>query len=336
MNDLVNAFAQQSRGENIQLLPATTSAAAFAAKLARRALEPSAGADAQEWLSSGRGQVQRLPWHAPPQTERSPRDVRQHAEFLNHADTAYLLGEFQRTRRMTVEEVAASAVASVLTEWGGVNHLLMDVLMSTRQIDIPGVDLSRSVGWFSIVYPLHVDLGTTRTPMDQLAVTSRAMRRVRQREHEHGMLRYLGADDLRARLAAMPQADVYFEYGGSAKEVWELERHRDIGERLFRVDPHAADTDFPLLGSFRYVLEVCPHYEAGRLKLLWLYNERFLPSDVAVNLAHRCVLYLHKLVSDAQRETAAQPAVPVRKLDIGSAQLSEILEELAAGASNPQ
>lgn len=334
MNDLVSAFAQQSRGESIQLLPATTSAAAFAAKLSRRALEPSADADAQEWLDSRRGQVERLPWHAPPEAERSPRDVRQHAEFLGHADTAYLLGEFQRTRRKTVEEIAASAVTSVLTEWGGVRHFLMDVLMSSRQIDIPGVDLSRSVGWFSIVYPLHVELGAG-TALEQLAVTSGAMRRVRQREHEYGMLRYLGAEDLRARLAAMPQADVYFEYGGSAKEVWELERQRDIGERPFRVDPHAADTDFPLLGSFRYVLEVCPHYEAGRLKLLWLYNERFLPSEVAVDLARRCVQYLERLVSDARQETTSEPAAPVRKLDVGSAQLSEILAELAGGASTP-
>jgi len=336
MNDLLAAFAQHSTGEKIRLLPATTSAAAFAAKLARRARESSAAAEAQEWLDPRRGRVQRLPWHAPPEAQRSPRDVRQHVEFLDHADTAYLLGEFQRTRRMTVEEVAASAVASVLSEWGGVQHFLMDVLISARQNDIPGVDLSRSVGWFSTVYPLHLELGVTGTPMEQLAVTSHAMRRLRHREHEHGMLRYLGADDLRARLAAMPQADVYFEYGGSAKEIRELERHREIGERLFRIDPHAADTDFALLGSFRYVLEVCPHYEAGRLKLLWLYNERFLPSDIAVDLARRCAQYLHRLVSDARKETTTAHADPVRKLDFGGTQLSEILAELAGAANNPQ
>jgi acyl transferase domain-containing protein len=334
MNDLVTAYTQQAGREKIQLLPATTSAATFAAILSRRARESTAVSNVLEWFGSSRRETGRLPWSVPPQTERSPRDVRQHAEYLDQVDTAYLLGEFQRTRRITVEEIAASAVASVLTEWAGVRHFLMDVLMSSRQIDIPGVNLSRSVGWFSIVYPLNVNLGTTKGPIEQLSVTSHAMRRLRQHEHEHGMLRYLGPDDLRAQLSSMPQADVYFEYGGSAKEVWELERSRDIGERPFRVDPFAADTDFPLLGSFRYVLEVCPHYEGGRLKLLWLYNERFLPSDVAVDLARRCVSYLQRLVRDAKRENSEESHAPVRKLDIGSAQLGEILAELSSGAGN--
>src|SRR5205085_9267442 len=82
------------------------------------------------------------------------------------------------------------------------------------------VDLSRTVGWFTAVYPVRLDLTGIDRPGEMLKAIKEQLRSVPHRGIGYGVLRYLSGDvDLVAQLQTLPQPQVSFTYLGMMDQV---------------------------------------------------------------------------------------------------------------------
>jgi phthiocerol/phenolphthiocerol synthesis type-I polyketide synthase E len=327
MQDLELAYGQRRAGGAIELPATATSMTGFAAVLAERAEAASASAARGEWLRPARAEVRPLPWR-PYTGVRSPARVVTIERMLEESDTSLLLSDLQRARRVTLEEITVSAAVAAVAAWSGERDLLVDILMSARQVDLEGVDLTRALGWFSTIYPLHVDLRGAGAPLTELDRAVQAMRRVRHLEQEYGMLRYVSTDSaLRARLAGMPQADLFFAYFGK-KDDPEAGYARALGEGFFRVDPDATDMKRTMMGSFRYAIEIAAYVSEGVLHVGWLVNQDLLGREVAEAIADGCMRNLRVLARSSALEGDREGALAIAGAAVSSDQLNDILAEL--------
>jgi non-ribosomal peptide synthase protein (TIGR01720 family) len=102
-----------------------------------------------------------------------------------------------------------------LNGWTGRSTLTIDVEGHGREDLFEDIDLSRTVGWFTALFPVRLDLPRTMSPGDVLKTVKEQLRRVPRRGIGHGMLRYLsGHARAVAELRAMPQPQVLFNYLG--------------------------------------------------------------------------------------------------------------------------
>src|SRR5262249_47826670 len=77
------------------------------------------------------------------------------------------------------------------------------------------MDVTRTVGWFTTLYPVLLELGESDGAGESLKSVKEQLRRVPGRGLGYGLLRYLrGDEDLSRRLASLPQAQVSFNYLG--------------------------------------------------------------------------------------------------------------------------
>src|SRR5262249_25338138 len=83
------------------------------------------------------------------------------------------------------------------------------------------VDLSRTAGWFTSVYPVLLSLTPGAGAADSLLATKEQLRAIPNRGIGYGLLRHLGDDQIAARLSAMPAADILFNYLGQFDTVLE-------------------------------------------------------------------------------------------------------------------
>ncbi|GLZ29127.1 hypothetical protein Lesp02_13170 [Lentzea sp. NBRC 105346] len=122
------------------------------------------------------------------------------------------------TRLAGPQEVLLTALAVALSRWGA--DAVIDLEGHGRHED-EGVDLSRTVGWFTSLYPVRLDHGILSWD-DFVAggpVVGRVLRRVKQqlRVPDHGLsfgaLRYLNPETAPV-LAALPQPRIGFNYLG--------------------------------------------------------------------------------------------------------------------------
>ncbi len=104
--------------------------------------------------------------------------------------------------RARVDDVLLAALGRVLCGWTGAGRVLVDVEGHGREELFDGVDVSRTVGWFTSVYP--VALEDDADPVVLLKRTKEALRAVPNRGVGFGALRYLGGERAREVLGRVP------------------------------------------------------------------------------------------------------------------------------------
>lgn len=105
---------------------------------------------------------------------------------------------------------------------GTTGDVLVDVEGHGREPVVPGADLSRTIGWFTSMYPVRLAPGLAAdTAAPAGAALGDALRRVKEQLRAipdkgigFGMLRHLGPEEGRRRLAAAAPRDIGFNYFG--------------------------------------------------------------------------------------------------------------------------
>lgn len=194
-----------------------------------------------------------------------------------------LLGSVPRAFGADVSEVLVTALAVALTRWSGAGSVTIDLEGHGRDEDIvrgdgaAHVDLTRTVGWFTTVFPVALEIGTAAPDLEAsgelagvLKSVKEQLRRVPNAGFGYGALRYLGGSDQLRSFAAPEVVLNYLGRTAAAEGDW------------FPVSMDgAADPSMPL--GHALSVDVVAEDAAGgprlRATLTWASNI-FLRSDI--------------------------------------------------------
>ncbi|HEX6289370.1 MAG TPA: amino acid adenylation domain-containing protein, partial [Herpetosiphonaceae bacterium] len=127
------------------------------------------------------------------------------------------------------------------------------------------VDLSRTVGWFTSIFPVRLDLGTAQQPGAALTTIKEQLRQIPQHGIGYGLLRYLGPPEMQAALAGMPPAEVSFNYLGQIDQALP-------SDGWLRVAPESPGPAQSARRRGSHLLEVAGFVTGGQLHVQWLYD----------------------------------------------------------------
>ncbi|MFJ3448353.1 amino acid adenylation domain-containing protein [Pseudomonas sichuanensis] len=201
LEDLQQAYQQQP-------LPAKTSAwQAWAARLPALA-ERHAG-ELDYWRAQT--VAAELPCDNP-QGAASNRHGHKLETRFDASFTRQLLQEAPAAYRTQVNDLLLTALAQAVAGWSGQAEVLVQLEGHGREDVFADIDLSRTVGWFTTLFPVRLtpagDAGTAiKTIKEQL-------RGVPHKGLGHGLLRQLGSSEQRQSLAALAPPRITFNYLG--------------------------------------------------------------------------------------------------------------------------
>ena len=156
LEDLQVAYNQQVAGSAVVLSPKTTSWQAWSKGLAAFSAEDSLMAQLPFWQNIHREETKPLPldvdganrWEA----------VTDHAFELDPDTTAALVARFPKSLRAGIDEILLAALSLTLGEWLGGGKVAVEMEGHGCEDLIAGMDLSRTVGWFTALFPLVLDV----------------------------------------------------------------------------------------------------------------------------------------------------------------------------------
>ena len=211
LEDLQRAYEQRLAGQAPQLPAKTSAFKAWAERLAEYARGPALQAERQYWQDSLGGIEADLPCDNPAGS-LSQRHAAHVQSRLSRPLTEALLKQAPATYRTQVNDLLLTALARVLWRWTGRRASLVQLEGHGREALFDDLDLSRSVGWFTSLFPVRLepdeDLG------ESLKAIKEQLRGVPNKGLGHGLLRYLADPQSAAAMAALPQARVTFNYLG--------------------------------------------------------------------------------------------------------------------------
>ncbi|MGH3936831.1 MAG: amino acid adenylation domain-containing protein, partial [Pseudonocardiaceae bacterium] len=218
LDDLDTAYHQALRGQACDLGPKTTSLRDWAQRLGKHVAAGGLDHELDYWAAVSRA-VQ-LPVDLASGQPASP--ARQVSLRLGVEDTDALLRSAPAAYRTRINDVLLSALAWALCRWTGHSRVSIDLEGHGREEILDGIDLSRTVGWFTTLFPVALTVPDTtqfheREPRwrDLIRSVRRQLRAVPHHGFGFGALRYLGSSAARQRLASAGSGpQIAFNYLG--------------------------------------------------------------------------------------------------------------------------
>ncbi|MBZ4423049.1 non-ribosomal peptide synthase/polyketide synthase, partial [Myxococcus sp. RHSTA-1-4] len=310
LEDFSTALGQAARGDKVSLPPKTTSFKAWAEKLVEHARSEKVEAERAFWEEQARVPVRPLPLDKAG-GENTVALARSVSVSLDAEETGVLLREVPSAWRARLDDVLLAALANAVKGWTGEGAVRVDLEGHGRDVEVEGVDVSRTVGWFTSVHPVVLALPEGGTLGDGLRAVRDTLRAVPGRGQGFGLLRYLGREESQAALRAMPRAEIAFNYLGQLDATAK-------GSAL--LGPAAEGSGAPLAASTprTYKLEVNGLVLDGRLQVSWTYGEQFHERATIESLAQAFLASLRALIAargtpDARRYTPSD--FPLARLD---------------------
>ncbi len=291
LEDLATAYQQLNSGEAIQLPAKTTSFQYWAKKLKEYGVASTKLlSELDYWLSQCSSQTLPVdyPFDKSLNTVASAVDV---SVSLNEAETHVLLQEVPKAYNTRINDVLLTALVQSFTQWTGESSLLIDLEGHGREELFEDVDLSRTVGWFTTIYPLLLQIDPNSPPGEVLKSIKEQLRCVPQNGIGYGILRYLSQEkEISNQLKLIPQAEVSFNYLG------QLDRISSLNPILGFAEESSGLLYAPQLKR-NHLLEINAFIKSGRLQINWTYSKEIHKHSTITNLAQRFKESLQSLIT---------------------------------------
>ncbi|MFG2934253.1 amino acid adenylation domain-containing protein, partial [Streptomyces sp. NPDC048282] len=211
--DLWAAYEALTEGRSVELDPVPVSFRAWARELVAEAVRPERVAELAAWRAVVDGPQDLLTDVPLDPLVDVGATVREVAVTVPVEVTSALLAAVPAAFHAGVDEVLLAGLAAAVGEWAGSDGFLVDVEGHGRLSLSEGMDLSRTVGWFTASHPvgLAVDAGADGG-VSVLGVKEQ-VRAVPGDGLGYGLLRYVNPDTA-GELAVLPSAQVGFNYLG--------------------------------------------------------------------------------------------------------------------------
>jgi amino acid adenylation domain-containing protein/non-ribosomal peptide synthase protein (TIGR01720 family) len=310
--DLQTVYDQLAAGQPVALPPATASFAAWVQHNEQAAHSAELLAQWPYWRDQ--------PWSAaspiPQDHPGGVNDVASEAVIertLTAAETAVLLRQLPAQQAVHINDVLLTALAHSLAAWSGAPTHLVDLEGHGRE-PLPGqppLDSTRTVGWFTAIYPLLLTAGAA--PLADLPAIQQQLQAVPRRGVGFGLLRYLCPDAaIRQEMAALPPAQISFNYLGRL----------DAGGGDWRWLPDLPGTPYHAADLRTHLLHVNGRVTNGVLQMRWRYSQNVHTAQTISQLADGYMTHLRAMLATVSTVAPLrQPLAPMQ---------AEILRHLAA------
>lgn len=260
--DLMTAASQIARSEPVILPAATTSMARWASALEALTVAGEFANEAPFWMEQAGARVGRLPDErgsgAGPDLEK---DIEVFQSQLSKQTTHALVRDVPKCGER-VREVLISGLLRVLARWSGDDGVQILLEGHGREEIAADIDLSRSIGWFTCLYPMIFAARRDRPFCETLESVRERMERLPNGGLGHGALLEFSPDAaLQRALANGAVPEVNFDYLGRFDGY---ENAAEVAFEVTRAPEHPR--------TFR--LEVTAAVTGDHLKIRWGYSRK--------------------------------------------------------------
>ncbi|SFX81198.1 non-ribosomal peptide synthase domain TIGR01720, partial [Thermoactinomyces sp. DSM 45891] len=229
-------------------------------------------------------------------TETTEASLDQVTVVLGTDETYSLLQEVPATYKTQINEVLLTALVLASTNYTDQNNKLSVHLEGHgREELIEDVELTRTVGWFTSIYPVHFDLQGATTPIEGLKAVKEQLRRIPNHGVDYGIYRYLSSHKHLFNQQSKPS--ISFNYLGQLDQIFS-------SGSLFMHDTEFTSLDHAPQSKPSHPIEVIGMVQDEKLHLVWRYSREQFSRFTIQSIAESMLNQLRLLIKSPTTESA--------------------------------
>jgi non-ribosomal peptide synthase protein (TIGR01720 family) len=228
---------------------------------------------------------------------------------LDEAETRFLLEDVPGVYHTQINDVLLTALAQTQAEWLQESSVLFALEGHGREALFDEVNLTRTVGWFTSVFPVRLEVSADHDLGHALLSIKEQLRSLPDNGATYGILKY--SAEYRHEFEGFPEPEILFNYLGR-------QDHSPADLKLFEL---AADS----VGEMRcpsdrraYLIEVNCFIRNGCFQSVWNYSRHFHAETTIQRLAERYHQALRDIIQHCRSPQAGGRSIsdfPLADLD---------------------
>ncbi len=314
MEDFVTAYQQLSQGKPVQLPAKTTSLKDWSEQLIKYSHSPAILQDLSHWQMQPGELLPGIPMTKDPNPVYIFESAYRISGKLDVELTRILLQNVLKKYDMQLIEMMLAVMAEAIgLAKGGDRSLYVDILRHGRDIALPNVDLSRTVGWTVIHQPLLLKLENASSFEEALLRVREEYRRQADGGVGYDLLRYINPDN-EMRKTLRPRPVVAFSH-----EAFISSTNTDVPLPI-RPVPKVVKDEMNSEISWPYFIELRTMISDNQLHWIWNSGETVYPQSVIEQLSQNFADILKRLTGQEKQisKDVPNPIQPTNPAQISS------------------
>jgi non-ribosomal peptide synthase protein (TIGR01720 family) len=220
------------------------------------------------------------------------KDIVQLFFELSQEDSRYLIKTLPEETGLRIHEFLLAVYVLALKTLHNGDAVLLHLEGHGREACIEGVDVSRTVGWFTSIVPVLVDLSvaneTESTPLEVYQIIAKQLRELPNNGIGFGLLRGLREGAAPKWVKLLRDSKLKFNYLGQFQEV--------AGSQVLRSKSKWNDATISPDNQPDYLLFLQALVQEGRLHCELRYNSTVFESQEMHQLASICQQRIHSVI----------------------------------------
>ncbi|BAZ03056.1 amino acid adenylation domain-containing protein (plasmid) [Tolypothrix tenuis PCC 7101] len=319
--DLNQAYQQAIAQQPISLPPKTSSYRRWTTSLQNLANSTEIIQDIPFWQNILSTPVATLPVDYPVNPDSNTVDSSAVISYqLTPAETNFLLKQATTNYHASVQEIMLAALLKTLTEAYESDAWLIDLEGHGREEIIEKLDLSRTVGWFTSLYPILLKQPTLNAEPDLLLKEIKTqIRTIPHHGISFGILRYLRQE---ATLINAQKPDISFNYLGQTDSIGK-------NNGLFNISNVPLGTGLFAQQQRPHILEINARIQNEQLEIDWSYSRNIHYQESIQAIAESYQRNLRFYLTDfTSTNVAFYSASDFNLVDLSETELDAILDDL--------
>ncbi len=214
---------------------------------------------------------------------------------LDTENTDALLHTVPATYRTQINDLLLTAFVQTLSQWVQSESIQFDLEGHGREALFDSVDLSRTLGWFTSIFPVAINLPNYVTSGEAIKIVKEQLRAIPNNGIGYALLRYQEKSIQTESLGAHPDLQIGFNYLGQFDQLFQ-----DGSD--FALVEHAPHFMRAACNKRNHELDIDACVVNNRLQLDWTYSNTRYNQSTIENLAHNYIAALKALIQHCLSE----------------------------------
>jgi bacitracin synthase 3 len=209
---------------------------------------------------------------------------------LSEEETGDLLTKVNKVFRTEINDILLTALGMGIKKTWGYDRILIALEGHGREAIFEEIDISRTVGWFTSVYPVLLDISYASDLGRQIKEIKETLRRILNKGIGHGILKYLTEEDYKKEINFKLNPQIIFNYLGQFDE--------DVKQMsYFEIARESAGNFISMENRKEYELDVNGMISQKRLLVTVTYNNTHFKPETMAALASNYQSELSRIIA---------------------------------------
>ena len=263
--DLAAGYEQAVKGENIQFPDKSDSYQEWAYKLKEYAQGEEIQKEMEYWKDICKTDAKLLKKDGAIEEGRSKSSKKIDIE-LNEEETEKLLKGTNKAYNTEINDILLTALGYAIKGYTGEDKVLIELEGHGREEILKEIDINRTVGWFTTIYPVLLDMGETQDISRQIKLIKEGLRRIPKKGIGYGVIKYLMPEERKQGINLEVKPEIGFNYLGQFDN--------DVERGTFGASRLGTGSSVGAENKRQHAIEINSMVTGGRLSVSFSFDER--------------------------------------------------------------